>query len=79
MPNKRSNREILEALINAIPVNSTLPLKTIAYHADTDYAVAKRNMELIEYIQSQALVERVLIGEQVGFSKKSRAGRPRKS
>jgi hypothetical protein len=78
MPVRRSNREILEALINAIPVNSTLPLKTIALRADVDYSVAKRNMELIEFIQSQALVEKNTIGEQTGYSKKSRAGRPPK-
>ena len=78
MPKKRNSREILDALLNAIPVNSTLPLKTIAMKADVDYNTAKRNLELVMFIQGEAEVEKVTIGEQDGYSRKSRAGRPPK-
>lgn len=76
---RRSNQVILEALIEAIPVNSTLPLKTIAVNADLDYFTAKRWMEILILIQGFPEIIEEKIGEQTGYRRKTLAGRPRKS
>jgi hypothetical protein len=75
---RRSNQVILEALIEAIPVNSTLPLKNIAVSADLDYWTCKRWMDLVIMIQGfpEVIVEK--IGDQEGYRRKTLAGRPRK-
>lgn len=78
MGKRRKVEEIIDALFKALPVNSTLPLTTVAHRADCSFEVTQRYMALILDIQSRPKVHEEAIGQQKGYRKHTRAGRPSK-
>lgn len=78
MVKRKKQSEILESLFDAIPVNSTLPLSSIALKAELDLKTAKRYMAIIMMIQGKPFVYEEQIGEQRGYRRHTKAGRPPK-
>jgi len=78
MRKRKKRSEILELLFNALPVNSSLPISTIAYKADINRDTAQDYVDLIMWIQAQPKVYLDEIGEQKGYRKHTTAGRPKK-
>ena len=76
---RRSLPELYEELFKALPVNSRLPLSTIATKAKIDRRLVKRLLEVAIMIQEEAPIVKEQIGEKTtAYGKVTRAGRPRK-
>ena len=65
--------------MKAIPVNSMLPITTIAYKANMDVRLARKLLTIAIMIQAEAPIGKESIGEKTdAYHKETRAGRPKK-
>ena len=65
---RRDITRLLEELLEAVPVNSTMPISTIALKAEMDSRQARKLIEMVIWIQEQPKVRKVVIGEAVGYN-----------
>jgi predicted transcriptional regulator len=76
---RRNLPQQFEDLLKAIPVNSMLPITTIAYKANMDVRLARKLLKIAIRIQSEAPIVEEKIGEKTeAYHKETRAGRPKK-
>lgn len=77
--NRRSSEEIVDAIFEALPVNSYEPISHIAAKAELDWKTAKRYLNLIRHIQEKhkkPWLQFMMVGEQPAYSRVTSAGRP---
>jgi len=78
MTGRKKMEEIVEAIFEALPVQSTEPVTTIANNADISWRTAQRYITMIMDIQNRPKVFKAVIGEQSGYRRETMAGRPPK-
>lgn len=78
---RRTQIEIIDAVYDALPVNSYAPVSEIAKKSGTTWATTKQYLDLIMHIQKKKKDPwlRVMeVGRRVVYSRGSKAGRPPK-
>lgn len=78
MTGRKKMEEIVEAIFEALPVQSTVPVTTLANDADITWRTAQRYIKMIMDIQGRPKVFKEEIGELAGYRRETMAGRPPK-